>query len=353
MPDIPEDPGLIPGFVVLIAPSGSYRIAAYIDAASSLGRSILIISDSQYSLVPQVAHGITVDFSDLDAATAIACNVLDKVDIACVIATDDKCMSLCSRIANQYGLPQNSADAALLAQRKDLGREALRRAGCNTPDFTVFPVNARETTINVNYPLVLKPLNLSASRGVIRANNDAELSIACKRIDAILETAGAQGFCRTHIMAESYLDGDEYAVDGFLQDGKFHLLTIFDKPEPLVGPFFEETYYLTPTRLSVTRQHALISEVERCCAAYGLEHGPIHAEIRLTTTKPVLIELAARTIGGQCGRLIEFSLGQKLEEIVINGLCGQLPPSPAQANSVMAGASAVGSSRREAVRVEK
>ncbi len=115
--------------------------------------------------------------------------------------------------------------------------------------------------------------------------------------------------------------------------GQFHLLTIFDKPEPLTGPYFEETYYLTPSRLDDTQKTLLLGEVERCCAAYGLTHGPVHAEARLGASGPVLLELAARTIGGQCGQLIEFSLGQKLEELVINGMCGILPRTGSDAES--------------------
>ncbi|RLA05427.1 MAG: phosphoribosylglycinamide synthetase, partial [Gammaproteobacteria bacterium] len=114
---------------------------------------------------------------------------------------------------------------------------------------------------------------------------------------------------------------------------QFRLLTIFDKPEPLTGPYFEETYYLTPSRLDEAGQAALIDEVERCCSAYGLEHGPVHAEARLTDSGPVLLELAARTIGGQCGQLIEFSMRQKLEELVIQGMCGITIAADAEAES--------------------
>lgn len=258
---------------------------------------------------------------------AIVREVLDIIDIACVIATDDSCVGLASQIAEHYRLPQNSADTALLTQRKDLGREALRRYGCATPQFRVIDIDGAAPLPDMRYPLVIKPLGLAASRGVIRVDNDTEFVTACARIDTILDSAGQQGFARDHLLVETYLDGDEYAVEGFMRNGRFRLLTIFDKPEPLSGPYFEETYYLTPTRLSARQQQALVDEVARCCAAYGLEQGPVHAEARITANGPVLVELAARTIGGQCGQLIEFSLGQRLEELVIQGLCGDLPPS--------------------------
>jgi len=319
---------------VLIAPSGSYRIAAYSRAALALGRSILVVSNSVHSLVAEVASGITVDFGQPEQAYSDIITALDGMDVACLLATDDSCVALCSRVAAYLGLPQNSAAAALLTQRKDLAREALARAGCNTPSYQLIAIeNADPSTLSLAYPVVLKPLSLSASRGVIRANNDAEFICALQRIDAILATTGQQGHVRDHLLVESYIDGSEYAVEGFIIDGQFRLLTLFDKPEPLTGPYFEETFYLTPSRLEEPQKLALILEVERCCVAYGLTHGPVHAEARLSETGPILLELAARTIGGQCAQLIEFSLKQKLEELVINGMCGILPVTPSKAES--------------------
>ena len=317
-----------------MAPSGSYRIAAYTRAAKALGMPILVVSNSPHSLVAEVARGITVDFERPDSAFDDIIAALEDLRVACVLATDDSCVALCSRVAEYLGLPRNSAAAALLTQRKDLARDALARAGCNTPAYQVIDIaTADPGTLRMPYPVVIKPLGLSASRGVIRADNAAAFTAAVRRIDAILARSGLDGAMREKLLVESYVEGDEYAVEGFVVDGDFRLLTIFDKPEPLTGPFFEETYYLTPTRLSQSRQASLVAEVERCCAAYGLAHGPVHAEARLGAGGPVLLELAARTIGGQCGQLIEFSLQQKLEELVINGMCGIVPRPHADAES--------------------
>jgi biotin carboxylase len=284
---------------------------------------ILVASNSGHSLVPEIANGITVDFADPDAALESMIAALDGFSVACVLATDDSCAELASRLAQHCGLRHNKPESAALTQRKDLGREALTRAGCNTPDYRVIEISAaQETAPAITFPVVVKPLGLSASRGVIRADDETAFIAACRRIDALLATAGIEGFARHHLLVESYIDGAEFAVEGFIVDGRFELLTIFDKPEPLDGPFFEETYYLTPSRLDREQQRILVDEVARCCIAYGLEQGPVHAEARMSAEGPVLLELAARTIGGQCGRLIEFSLQQKLEEIVIRGMCG-------------------------------
>ena len=295
---------------------------------------ILVVSNSEHSLVPEVAKGITVDFTQADQAFDTIIDAVGSLEIACVLATDDSCVALCSRVAEFLKLPQNSPGAAELTHRKDLGRDALRRAGCNTPDYQVITIKgASPQSLAIDYPIVLKPLSLSASRGVIRANNNDEFVAACKRIDSILESTGLQGFSRDNLLVESYIEGMEFAVEGFVIDGQFNLLVIFDKPEPLTGPFFEETYYLTPTRLEPQAQQNLIDEVAKCCKAYGLEHGPVHAEARISASRVVLLELAARTIGGQCGQLIEFSLQQKLEELVIRGMCGEAPVLTDEADS--------------------
>ena len=220
-----------------MAPSGSYRVSAYTRAARNLEMPIMVVSNSEHSLVPEVANGITVDFSLPEKAYADIISALEAINVACVLATDDSCVELCARVAEHLGLPQNSASAALLTQRKDLGREALSRAGCNTPDYQVVKiVDQGEVPLSVEYPVVVKPLALAASRGVIRANDDTEFNAAVQRIDAILESTTQQGFARENLLVESYIDGQEYAVEGFIIDGKFSLLTIFDKPQPLTGP---------------------------------------------------------------------------------------------------------------------
>lgn len=319
-------PGQKPGFLLLIAQSKSYRISPYLKAALALNLQTLLVSNSRYSLVSEVAQGVTVNFSDPLQAQHIILEAIVDLDIKCVLATDDSCVSLSNQIAQHLGLTYNKPSATILTHRKDLARNAAKTFGCNSPEYQI--INLQEATAysdSINYPVVVKPLSLSASKGVIRANNQHQFETACKTIDIILEKSIIEGYERNHVLIESYLDGPEFAVDGILIDGEFHLLAIFDKPEPLTGPYFEETYYLTPSQLAQTNQRALIEAVSEYCDAYGLTQGPIHAEARITRKGIFIIELAARTIGGQCGQLIEFSLQQKLEEIVIQGLCGTKP----------------------------
>lgn len=322
------------GFLLLIAPSNSYRISPYLKASQALNLKTLLVSNSRYSLVPEISQGVTVDFTDQLQARSIILESIEDLDIKCVLATDDSCVSLSNHIAQLLGLPHNQLSATKLTHRKDLARKAAQSYGCNTPEYQVIELDlAKQYSGSVTYPVVIKPLSLSASKGVIRANNPQQLIAACTVIDTILDKSKATGYERDHVLVESYLDGPEFAIDGILIDGNFHLLAIFDKPEPLTGPYFEETYYLTPSQLAQSNQSALINEVSKCCDAYGLKQGPVHAEARNTKNGVFLIELAARTIGGQCGQLIEFSLQQKLEEVVIQGLCGKAPNLPGGALS--------------------
>jgi biotin carboxylase len=285
-----------------------------------------VVSNSEYSLVPEIANGLTVDFEKPDEAISKVLRATRKDKVLCIIATDDSVASIAARLAENLQLPGNQPEVAELTRRKDLARQALKDANCRIPEFELYPINTNALTRpGIGYPMVVKPLSLSGSRGVIRVNNDDEFQSAIIRIEHILETTGIKGEARHALLLESYLDGKEYAIEGFVINGQFCLMTIFDKPEPLTGPFFEETYYLTPTQLNQDQQDELVNEVTKCCTAYGMIMGPVHAEIRLTSEGPVLLELAARTIGGQCGQLIEFSMGQKLEELVIQGMCGHAP----------------------------
>jgi biotin carboxylase len=204
-------------------------------------------------------------------------------------------------------------------------REALAGAGLRQPRFAVFEENAPPAS--VDFPVVVKPLLCSASRGVIRADDDASFATAWRRLHALLQTPALRAVEDPdghRILVESFVPGAEVALEGILRDGLLTPLALFDKPDPLDGPFFEETIYVTPSRHAATLQRAVERETARACAAIGLRHGPIHAELRLGPDGPVVIEVAARSIGGLCARTLRFGLGAaSLEEIVIASALGR------------------------------
>ncbi|MGH9430422.1 MAG: ATP-grasp domain-containing protein, partial [Terriglobia bacterium] len=161
----------------------------------------------------------------------------------------------------------------------------------------------------ISFPCVLKPLALSASRGVIRANGPEEFVAAFERIRHLLSAPDIQvmreGTSR-FIQVETYLDGTEIAVEAIVERGQLRLLAVFDKPDPLAGPFFEETIYLTPSRLPATAESSVARTLDQAVHALGLFHGPVHAEFRINAAGVWVLEVAARSIGGLCSRALRF-----------------------------------------------
>jgi biotin carboxylase len=315
--------------LLLIAPHSSYRIVPYLNAAAQLGIDVLVASTSEHSLVSAVAEGLRIDLGDPDAALARILQTAGLRSYAGVVATDDGVVALAARVAEALGLPHNPLDAATLTQRKDLARARLAQHGVPVPAHRRIDLDAdlRAQAIHINFPCVVKPLSLSGSRGVIRADNAAELVAACERIRAIVSALPSDEE-RRYLLAEDYLPGQEVAVEAMLHNGELRLLAIFDKPEPLEGPFFEETYYITPSRHSEAAQQLILRRTQEACNAYGLCHGPVHAELRLHGNDAWILEVAARTIGGQCASLLRHGTGHGLEELVVAQAVGT-PLAPA------------------------
>ena len=311
--------------LLLIAPPNSYRTVAYIESARRQGVDVLVASEGRFSLVSEVAGGLHVDLSDPMALDVLLAENRQR-PFSGVVATDDSTVELGSRVAQSLGLPHNPPSAARLSQRKDLSRQALADAAVPVPGFRVIdlavPVEAQ--LAGVAYPCVVKPLALSASRGVIRADTPAGLLAACARVQAILAAEPADDArVNSHLLLESFVSGPEVAVEGLLQHGVLQVLAIFDKPDPLDGPFFEETYYITPSRHASAVQQQIVASVQAACDGLGLREGPVHAELRIAPEGCVLLEVASRTIGGECARLLGLGTGHSLEELVIAHATGR------------------------------
>jgi biotin carboxylase len=327
--------GKAPSRLLLIVPPNSYRTVAYLEAARQHGVQVLVASEGKYSLVGEIAGGLHVDLSAPDALDRLLEASRDE-PFSGVIATDDTTVELGSRVAQALGLPHNEPQAARTSHFKHLSRQTLAAAGVPVPDFHLVNLSGdiAEQCAGIGFPVVVKPLALSASRGVIRANNRRELLSACARAQAIVAAEAENSACtRSHLLVEAYVAGQEVAVEGLLQQGELTVLAIFDKPDPLDGPFFEETYYVTPSRHSAARQEQITDTVKAACAGMGLREGPVHAEVRLAEHGCVIIEVASRTIGGECARLLSFGTGHSLEALVIAHAVGQpltlVPPAGA------------------------
>jgi biotin carboxylase len=250
-----------------------------------------------------------------------------------VVAVGDRPAWVAALAAERLGLPFHPASAVEAAGDKRLARERFSAAGLVVPGHYQVPRGAPGPAARF-YPCVLKPLGLSASRGVIRANNDAEYVAAASRIRAILERPEIARLKEPRdslIQVERFLPGREFALEGLVTQGSLRTLAIFDKPDPLDGPYFEETIYVTPSRETAAVQYQLRQAAQTAVTALGLRHGPIHAEMRLTGQGAFVLEVAARPIGGLCSRAVQFPGGVTLEEAILRHACGEQLPFDGEA----------------------
>ena len=314
--------------VLLLIPTTSYKAEAFMSAAERLGVEVIVGTDRRQALERTLpGHTLKLDFTDpeqpLDAVRELAA----ARPLRAVIGVDDETTSMAVICAQALKLPHNPGDAVLATRDKFRSRRALAAAGLRVPWFDRVPLDRppEELAATVRYPCVLKPTSLSASRGVLRADDAASFVAAFRRIAEILALPdeNPRAGDREHLLVEGYLPGDEVSLEGLLSDGALRPLALFDKPDPLEGPAFEETLFVTPSRHDPAIQQRAIDEVAAACAALGLREGPIHAELRLHDGHPWILEVAPRTIGGLCSRALRFGAGVSLEELVLMHALGR------------------------------
>ena len=327
-----------PPRLLLLLPSTTYRATAFVAAARQLGVDLTVASElpSAFERL-QPAGLLTLDFADPEHAAQQAGVFALEHPLAGVVGVDDDTAVVAAAIAGRLRLRGNSMPAALAARDKHRQREMLAAARVPVPCFALHPSDADPETLSreIAYPCVLKPLRLSASRGVIRADNPADFVAAFRRLAAILAQpdVAACGEPARRLLVEQFVPGPEVALEGLLVGGRLQVLALFDKPDPLDGPFFEETIYVTPSRLPGVVQQSIVATAQAAATALGLVHGPVHAELRHNDRGPWLIELAARPIGGRCSAALRFESregGRKreasLEELVVgHALAMDLP----------------------------
>lgn len=308
--------------LLLLLPTTTYRTEAFVDAALKLGVDLVCASERPNVFEASAPENlITLDFSHPEAAASIIAELARGHPIHAVVPVDDLTTVVAAAIAARLRLRANPIAAASAARDKLLMRQSLSAAGIPVPRFTRVALDAdpARAARGMTYPVVLKPLTLSGSRGVIRADTEAAFVSAFHRIAALLRRPDVEvsGDGALFLLAEEFIPGREVALEGLLTGGGLHTLAIFDKPDPLDGPFFEETLYVTPSRLSAEAQAAISDVTFRACAALGLVEGPIHAELRVNERGPWMIEVAARSIGGLCSRTLRFGTGMTLEELIL------------------------------------
>lgn len=325
--------------VVLLLPTGTYRAADFVRAASALGVEVVVASEHRQAMARAMEHRALVVPLDRpeDAAGAIV-ELAGRTPVDAVVAVDEQGVLAAALACQRLGLAHNPPEAVAASRDKAALRRALAGAGLLQPAFRVAERGADLASLaaEVGLPCVVKPRSLSGSRGVIRADDPAAAVAAGERVRAILADAGEDP--ASPILVESFVAGPEVAVEGLLRGGRLEVLATFDKPDPLEGPYFEETIYVTPSRLAAPVQEEVAAVVAAGVGALGLVEGPVHAEVRLGTQGPVLLEVAARSIGGLCSRALRFGAGVSLEEVILRHAVGlELGPldREARASGVM------------------
>ena len=314
-----------PRRLILLMSPATYRGGSFLDAARELGLDCLPTVDLPPGLQAawELPEGvIALDLADPAAAVARIVAEAAREPVDAVLAVDDGATLVAGQANAALGLPHNDAGAALAARDKWVMRVRLRAGGVPVPWYRRFPAATDPAAIadDLEYPLVVKPTMLSGSRGVIRADDPAGFTRAFARTRQIVRKE--RGDDGGDILVEGYLPGVEVALDGLLTDGELRVLALFDKPDPLDGPFFEETIYVTPSRLPTATQRAIAARAAEAARAIGLKTGPIHAELRVNDDGVWLIEMAGRSIGGLCSTILEFGAGVSLENLILRHAVG-------------------------------
>lgn len=320
--------------ILLLATTTGYQIRSFGEAADRLGVRLVFASDRCDRLDdPWWDQAIPVKFHDQAGSVDAVRAGCTTTRIDGVIAVGDRPAVLAARVARALDVPGNPPDAAAASRNKLASRTAFRAAGMLTPStFEAVPLTsdpAAKAATCRGYPLVIKPLALSGSRGVMRVEGQADFVAGFTRLRNLLhaiDVRSERDQAHDYVLIESFVPGREYAVEGVLTHGALQVFAIFDKPDPLDGPFFEETIYVTPSRASEDTQRAITREIERAVRALGLWHGPVHAECRINDTGVFVLEVAPRPIGGLCSRAVRLEGRDgvvSLEEVLLRHAIGE------------------------------
>ena len=290
--------------LMLLYTTTGYEAREFVRTARHLGVEMLLGSDRCDVLDdPWEDDALALRFHRPHEAAARIVEQVGRRPVDAILPVGDTPLVSAAQASRRLGMVHNAPEAVLASRNKYLMRLRLQAAGARVPAFRCFPMQTDPHVVmhEVPYPCVVKPLALSASQGVIRANGPEAFAAAFRRVRAVLERPEnrRQGDeADDGILVERFIPGVEVALEGLITAGRLHTLALFDKPDPLNGPYFEETLYVTPSRLDADLQATITRHAEQAALALGLCHGPVHAEFRVNDQGPWLLELAPRPIGG-------------------------------------------------------
>jgi len=328
--------------VLLLATTTGYQTRSFGEAAERLGVELVFATDRCDKIDDPWRDGaIPIRFHDEDRSVAAILESAATQPIDGILVVGDRPTVIGARVAQALGLPGHPPEAAAIARNKEMMRARMRDAGQAVPSFVATTIDHQPAAIShqpMTYPCVIKPVALSGSRGVMRADDPRSFGEAFERLRALLrspDVRAERNEAHERILIESFVPGREYAIEAVLHHGALHVIAIFDKPDPLDGPFFEETIYLTPSAAPPDVQRAIVRAVTAAAVAIGLHHGPIHAECRVhpSTGEVFVLEVAARPIGGLCARVVRFADETSFEHALLKHAMGESPESWARESS--------------------
>ena len=307
--------------VMLLIPTASYRAPDFMSAADKLGLDVVVASDVDQPLADMYpGRWLTLPYHDIERGAQAVARYADRFPLDAVVAVDDPGTMLAAYASAELQLTGNTPESVTGTRDKSALRRALDAHDVLSPPWQVYRFDDPSPAEELSYPVVVKPLGLNGSRGVMRANNPRSFDQVVSRLRRLLSSKSAREECgelADCYLVEGFIPGVEVALEGLLRDGELHTLAVFDKPDPLDGPYFEETIYVTPSRLSDEQLSEVVETTRRSAEALGLRDGPLHAELRLNDQGAWPVDVAARTIGGLCARTLRFGAGMSLEEIVL------------------------------------
>ena len=319
--------------LLLLLPAAGYTNQDFIAAAARLDIELVACADYCHKLAPGwgLPPLMSVPFDRPDVALPQVLQALDR-PVDAVLATDDHGLALAARLRTALGLPGSPPEAVATLADKLRFRQLQQAVGLPHPAFASVGADDLEAAAAPGFPLVVKARRLTGSRGVLRADDIHQLAQALTQVQRIQSRAQRDA---DELLVEAFIPGVEVALDGVLGQGRLRVLAVFDKPDPLDGPAFEETLLVTPSRLPAAVQNELAMAVEHACVSAGVSEGVVHAEARINESGVWLLEIAPRGIGGLCGRVLDTTLGTGSAEIVLRHAVGL--PLPQQQSDTAAG----------------
>jgi biotin carboxylase len=319
--------------VLILSTTTGYQLRSFGESAQRIGLELTFATDRCRTLDdPWRDDAVAVRFHEEAASLQSIVAAARRRPIDGVIAVGDRPVVLAARAAQALGLRGNPPDAVAASVNKKLAHVRFVDAGLPVPwFFEAAVIESIADDPRVRFPCVIKPLGLSGSRGVMRADSREQLRTAIARLKALLSRRDVRVLrsgLEDTMLVEGFIEGREFAIEGVMIDGRLDPFAIFDKPEPLDGPFFEETIYVTPSDVPRDQQTRIVAQVQRAASALGLTNGPIHAECRVGATDIFILEIAARPIGGLCSKVLRFSRAgasavAPLEEVLLRHAIGE------------------------------